>query len=40
MAGISATEAYDAAVLDLGLPKRDGLSVLAEWRAPGATCPC
>ena len=27
-----ATERYDAAVLDLGLPVRDGLSVLREWR--------
>jgi two-component system OmpR family response regulator len=26
------TEAYDAVVLDLGLPKRDGLSVLEHWR--------
>jgi two-component system, OmpR family, response regulator len=27
------TEDYDAAVLDLGLPKMDGLAVLARWRA-------
>lgn len=27
------TEPYDAAVLDLGLPKVDGLSVLEHWRA-------
>jgi DNA-binding response OmpR family regulator len=27
------TEAYDAAVLDLGLPKLDGLTVLKRWRA-------
>jgi DNA-binding response OmpR family regulator len=27
------TETYDVAVLDLSLPKRDGLSVLREWRA-------
>ena len=26
------TEPYDAVVLDLGLPKRDGISVLEEWR--------
>ncbi len=26
---------YDAAVLDLGLPDRDGLSVLKEWRQKG-----
>ena len=30
-----ATERYDAAVLDLGLPVRDGLSVLREWREAG-----
>jgi two-component system, OmpR family, response regulator len=33
------TEAYDVAVLDLGLPKRDGLSVLAEWRRLGKALP-
>jgi two-component system OmpR family response regulator len=33
------TEPYDAAVLDLGLPKRDGLSVLRAWRAAGRTFP-
>ena len=27
------TEPYDAVVLDLGLPKRNGLSVLRAWRA-------
>ncbi len=27
------TQDYDAAVLDLGLPKIDGLAVLARWRA-------
>ena len=26
------TEPYDAIVLDLGLPKKDGLSVLEQWR--------
>ena len=30
-----ASEGYDAAVLDLGLPVRDGLSVLLEWREAG-----
>ena len=29
------TEAYDAAVLDLGLPRIDGLSVLQRWREAG-----
>jgi len=36
---LGATEAYDVAVLDLGLPRRDGLSVLAEWRSGGRTLP-
>ena len=36
---LGATERYDAAVLDLGLPRRDGLSVLAEWRREGVTLP-
>ncbi|MFM8331683.1 MAG: response regulator transcription factor [Candidatus Methylumidiphilus sp.] len=30
---LGATEAYDIAVLDLGLPKLPGLAVLARWRA-------
>lgn len=33
------TEAFDAAVLDLGLPAIDGLSVLKRWRAHGRTLP-
>lgn len=33
------TEPYDAVVLDLGLPKRDGLSVLEEWRRAGHKFP-
>lgn len=33
------TEPYDAVVLDLGLPKRDGLSVLRAWRAGGHRMP-
>jgi two-component system OmpR family response regulator len=33
------TEPYDAAVLDLGLPQRDGLSVLRAWRAEGIETP-
>jgi two-component system OmpR family response regulator len=36
---LGSTERYDVAVLDLGLPKRDGLSVLREWRATGRTLP-
>jgi two-component system OmpR family response regulator len=33
------TEAYDAAILDLGLPKLDGLSVLQRWRQSGNQVP-
>ncbi|HTJ01652.1 MAG TPA: response regulator transcription factor [Methylovirgula sp.] len=33
------TEAYDAVVLDLGLPKKDGISVLADWRKAGRAMP-
>lgn len=33
------TERYDAIVLDLGLPKVDGLTVLRRWRASGVAAP-
>ncbi len=33
------TENYDAAILDLGLPKMDGLSVLRRWRGEGRRFP-
>ena len=33
------TEAYDAVVLDLGLPNLDGVSVLHRWREAGLTLP-
>ena len=33
------TEPYDAVVLDLGLPKMDGVTVLEKWRAAGRTMP-
>lgn len=36
---LGATERYDAAVLDIGLPRRDGISVLREWRACGRDLP-
>ena len=32
-AHLGETEYYDAAVLDLGLPNKDGVSVLRDWRA-------
>ena len=34
-----ASEPYDAVVLDLGLPRLDGLSVLRGWRAAGVNIP-
>ena len=33
------TEPYDAVVLDLGLPKMDGVRVLEKWRAAGKDVP-
>ncbi|MDR3373154.1 MAG: response regulator transcription factor [Ancalomicrobiaceae bacterium] len=33
------TEPYDAVVLDIGLPKMDGLSVLEQWRKDGRKMP-
>lgn len=33
------TEPYDAAILDLGLPKMDGVRVLEKWRKDGKTFP-
>ena len=33
------TEPYDAVVLDLGLPKVDGITVLKHWRAAGRDMP-
>jgi two-component system, OmpR family, response regulator len=33
------TEPYDAVVLDIGLPKKDGLTVLETWRADGKKMP-
>ena len=33
------TETYDAAVLDLGLPKIDGLTLLKRWREAGLLVP-
>ncbi|WP_099867774.1 response regulator transcription factor [Pararhizobium haloflavum] len=36
---LGSTETYDVVVLDLGLPKKDGLSVLESWRRAGRTVP-
>jgi DNA-binding response OmpR family regulator len=36
---LGGTESYDLIVLDLGLPRLDGLSVLKRWRAEGVTSP-
>ena len=33
------TESYDAVILDLGLPRIDGLSVLRRWREAGMAVP-
>ena len=33
------TEAYDAVILDLGLPKMDGLTLLQKWRQTGNVVP-
>ncbi|NOY15319.1 MAG: response regulator transcription factor [Gammaproteobacteria bacterium] len=33
------TEPYDVVLLDIGLPKRDGLSVLQQWRRTGRDMP-
>lgn len=34
-----ATEAYDMIILDIGLPLRDGISILKEWRSAGIATP-
>lgn len=36
---LSQTERYDAVVLDLGLPKVDGLTLLRRWRDAGLSTP-
>jgi two-component system OmpR family response regulator len=36
---LARTEAYDAVVLDLGLPRVDGLTVLSGWRRSGLSVP-
>jgi len=36
---LGSTEPYDMIILDIGLPVRDGISVLKEWRGAGITTP-
>jgi two-component system OmpR family response regulator len=36
---LGASEPFDAAILDLGLPKIDGLTVLRQWRRAGNSIP-
>jgi two-component system OmpR family response regulator len=36
---LGSVEPYDAAILDLGLPRQDGLTVLERWRAEGVKTP-
>jgi two-component system OmpR family response regulator len=36
---LGATEPYDLVVLDLGLPKQDGISILKQWRTDGLDVP-
>jgi two-component system OmpR family response regulator len=36
---LAQTERYDAVVLDLGLPRIDGLTLLQRWRTSGVTAP-
>lgn len=33
------TEPYDAVILDIGLPEKDGITVLEEWRSAGRAMP-
>ncbi|MFY8151894.1 MAG: response regulator transcription factor, partial [Hyphomicrobiales bacterium] len=33
------TEPYDAVVLDIGLPKMDGITILEQWRKAGRLMP-
>ena len=36
---LGSTESYDMIILDIGLPGRDGISVLREWRKTGIVTP-
>lgn len=36
---LGSTEPFDVVVLDLGLPSKDGISILQSWRGQGVTTP-
>jgi two-component system OmpR family response regulator len=36
----ASTESYDVAIVDLMLPRLDGLSLIQTMRARGIPCPC
>lgn len=36
---LGSSEPYDVVVLDIGLPEKDGISVLKEWRKEGVSTP-
>ena len=36
---MGSTEPYDMIILDIGLPERDGISVLRDWRKEGVETP-
>jgi two-component system, OmpR family, response regulator len=36
---LGSTESYDMIILDIGLPIRDGISILKEWRSTGMATP-
>lgn len=38
-AHLGATEPYDVVILDIGLPKKDGITILKEWRKAGVETP-
>lgn len=38
-AHLGATEPYDVIILDIGLPKKDGITILKEWRSAGVDTP-
>ncbi len=38
-AHLGATEPYDIVVLDIGLPAKDGITILKEWRSGGVKTP-